>query len=255
MGGLTEMVDEERESGSAFTHDSFLKVANHIYEASAIEELMDGFIKSIGNISLSYHHFPNIGAFDYKNLSRYHAHNIPRYIRDYFDTILQTKPDPGILAVFSRGQYMWLSDLLKHPYVIKSGQDEYAEPLLENPGDGLCMPLYGPNNRKGYMFIACGKAREDVANETPYQIQALAQMLHVRYCMITEKLQKHVDLTKREGEVLELLSFGKSNPEIAKILGISSNTVAGYVKQIYLKLGTNDRVSAALRAQCIQLPL
>ena len=57
------------------------------------------------------------------------------------------------------------------------------------------------------------------------------------------------------GEVLELLSFGKSNPEIAKILGISSNTVAGYVKQIYLKLGTNDRVSAALRAQCIQLPI
>jgi len=68
-----------------------------------------------------------------------------------------------------------------------------------------------------------------------------------------EKLQKQVRLTNRETEVLELITFGKTNPEIGIILNISSNTVSGYVKQIFLKLGTSDRVTTALRARSLSL--
>jgi len=65
---------------------------------------------------------------------------------------------------------------------------------------------------------------------------------------MVENLQTQVNLTPRELEVLELISFGKSNPEIAIILDISTNTVTGYVSRIFLKLGVSDRVSAAMRA-------
>ena len=63
-----------------------------------------------------------------------------------------------------------------------------------------------------------------------------------------EETDASVHLTQREAEVLQLITFGKTNPEIGSILGISTNTVSGYVKQIFLKLDVSDRVTAALRA-------
>ena len=81
----------------------------------------------------------------------------------------------------------------------------------------------------------------------------MLQMLHVRYCLILNELQNKVSLTNRETEVLELLVLGKTNPEIGIILDISKNTVASYIKGIFLKLQTNERVTAALRAQALNL--
>ena len=81
----------------------------------------------------------------------------------------------------------------------------------------------------------------------------MLQMLHVRYCLILKDLQDTVRLTKREIDVLELVVLGKTNPEIGIILNISKNTVASYVKGIFLKLQTSDRVTAALRAQALNL--
>jgi len=85
-----------------------------------------------------------------------------------------------------------------------------------------------------------------------HQIQALAQILHLRYGLMVERLQEQINLSPRESEVLELLSFGKSNPEIAIILNLSTNTVTGYVSRIFLKLGVSDRVSAAMRAVALK---
>ena len=52
-------------------------------------------------------------------------------------------------------------------------------------------------------------------------------------------------LTKREYEVLNLLSLGYSNPEIAKMLVISEHTVNDYTKKIYRKLEVHSRHAAA----------
>ena len=52
-------------------------------------------------------------------------------------------------------------------------------------------------------------------------------------------------LTKREYEVLNLLSLGYSNSDIAKILVISEHTVNDYTKKIYRKLDVHNRHAAA----------
>jgi len=66
-------------------------------------------------------------------------------------------------------------------------------------------------------------------------------------------MRARVNLTKRESEVLELITFGKTNPEIGQSLGISANTVAGHVKRIFFKLNASDRVTVALKAQSMLL--
>ena len=52
-------------------------------------------------------------------------------------------------------------------------------------------------------------------------------------------------LTSREGEVLSWLSKGKTNRDIAQILGLSPRTVDKHLEQIYSKLGVENRTAAA----------
>ena len=52
-------------------------------------------------------------------------------------------------------------------------------------------------------------------------------------------------LTKREREVLELISCGYSNGDIAKLLFISEHTVNDHTKKIYRKLDVHSRHAAA----------
>jgi DNA-binding CsgD family transcriptional regulator len=51
-------------------------------------------------------------------------------------------------------------------------------------------------------------------------------------------------LSEREHEVLRLLALGMRNDEIARALVVSPNTIKAHIKQIYRKLGVNDRVQA-----------
>jgi DNA-binding NarL/FixJ family response regulator len=59
---------------------------------------------------------------------------------------------------------------------------------------------------------------------------------------------QQLGVTTRESEVLLWLSRGKSNREIGEILGISPRTVNKHLEQIFIKLGVENRASAAARA-------
>jgi DNA-binding NarL/FixJ family response regulator len=59
------------------------------------------------------------------------------------------------------------------------------------------------------------------------------------------KFSSELGLTTREGEVLSWLSKGKTNRDIAQILGLSPRTVDKHLEQIYAKLGVENRTAAA----------
>jgi LuxR family maltose regulon positive regulatory protein len=60
-------------------------------------------------------------------------------------------------------------------------------------------------------------------------------------------------LTEREEEILQLLAAGLTNPEIAKELVISPQTVKKHAGHIYGKLGVHSRTEAAARARELDL--
>ena len=59
------------------------------------------------------------------------------------------------------------------------------------------------------------------------------------------ELSSELGLTTRESEVLSWLSKGKTNRDIAQILGLSPRTVDKHLEQIYAKLGVENRTAAA----------
>lgn len=62
------------------------------------------------------------------------------------------------------------------------------------------------------------------------------------------KPAEDVRLTPREQETLVLLSRGLTIPESAQKLGLSPQTVAGYVKVVYQKLHVSNRVELVREA-------
>jgi DNA-binding CsgD family transcriptional regulator len=61
-------------------------------------------------------------------------------------------------------------------------------------------------------------------------------------------------LTPRENEVLHWLAHGKTDAEIAALLGLSPRTVQKHLEHIYIKLGVETRTAAVMRSIGKRLP-
>lgn len=59
---------------------------------------------------------------------------------------------------------------------------------------------------------------------------------------------EQLGLSPREAEVLLWVAQGKTNPEVASILGISEETVKKHMKEVLATLGVETRTAASLRA-------
>ncbi len=113
---------------------------------------------------------------------------------------------------------------------------------------GIGVACYGPNGRAGFMGAILRPGSGQPAPVDLLRVHAVAQLSFLRYCSLIQREADIQPLSNRELEVLHWMAQGKSNPVIAKILGISPSSVDIYVKRLFSKLGVADRTSAAVRA-------
>ncbi len=85
--------------------------------------------------------------------------------------------------------------------------------------------------------------RAVVRGESPLDPRAARAMLQTR------PAARGDDLTDREREVLELITKGMANKQIAHALNISDSTVKAHVGSIFQRIGVADRTSAAIWAE------
>ena len=107
------------------------------------------------------------------------------------------------------------------------GADGRQAPELETPaGTELALTFLGRTGEDEYLFRLTRDDGDDA----------------------TGRLREHYGVTARESEVLLWIGRGKSNRDIAEILGLSPRTVNKHLEQIYTKLGVENRASAAVLA-------
>lgn len=61
-------------------------------------------------------------------------------------------------------------------------------------------------------------------------------------------LEERLRLTPRQAEVLHWVVEGKTNEEIARILGLSFFTVKNHLKEVFQRLGVHSRAAATATA-------
>jgi len=100
---------------------------------------------------------------------------------------------------------------------------------------------------KGFSLELGGRTREAV--ETYRRSGALGDVARLdRELAPRGRRDRHaVDLSKREREVAQLISSGKSNKAIASALGISERTVENHVTSIFKKFGVASRTELVAR--------
>jgi DNA-binding NarL/FixJ family response regulator len=102
--------------------------------------------------------------------------------------------------------------------------------------------------------------KESSVDEILAAVRAIANQgrrLSVGAAQALSERMRFTALTDREADVLRAMARGESNKEIGATLGVTENTVKGYVSNVLEKLGVNDRtaaVSLAYERGLLRLP-
>ncbi|MEM6748638.1 MAG: LuxR family transcriptional regulator [Pseudomonadota bacterium] len=218
----------------------------------ALKDACISHFLAIGGKMMSYHHIPPFGAEDHGAELTVIAHGFPEdWVQRYRGERLY-RDDPIPRYALQTAKPFWWSDATDFPSLTKR-ERRYLKVLEEAKlGDGLALPVYGPNGRDGYASLGFGLTRPELSAVAMRRVQWACQVAHERYCqLLCDETKERVTLSPREQEILSWVARGKSNSVIAQIIGISANTVDTYMRRIYAKLHVVDRVTAALRAVAI----
>jgi DNA-binding CsgD family transcriptional regulator len=153
-----------------------------------------------------------------------------------------------LLAVNGRGQLMWATPqaqkLLSDTLAADSSEDfALPEPMIQwldqvQKGKAgsktVAMASFPGNEQLRLQFM--GKLGPN---------EFLLRLAKDTSADMPAEFSSELGLTSREGEVLSWLSKGKTNRDIAQILGLSPRTVDKHLEQIYSKLGVENRTAAA----------
>jgi len=149
------------------------------------------------------------------------------------------------VALLSANQPVEASNMFRGALAV-AAQADISGPILDGGPEVLTLLLRMRENVEH-----TGRSRELL----PYANDLIARC---RECYPSEPSQGRDSatvemLTPRERGVLELLSEGHSNKDVARALGIAPETVKSHVKSIFEKLAVERRIQAVSRARSLGL--
>lgn len=130
-----------------------------------------------------------------------------------------------LVAVSSEGTDLITGQLLRMIAGIRSAPDRVERQTIRTTVGSRQIEIshIGPVRRDEYFF----------------------RIAEIREGMETAILQRALDLTPRESDVLFWIAQGKSNRDASEIMNISARTVNKHLEQIFIKLGVENRAAAA----------
>jgi len=97
-----------------------------------------------------------------------------------------------------------------------------------------------------YLMLQPGRG---ISRSAPVSQAYVKQLLQALYGASDVKLSSREILTDQETRILQLISTGLSNKEIAQQLRITGETVKSHIKNLYRKLGASNRVQVLQRGK------
>jgi DNA-binding NarL/FixJ family response regulator len=153
-----------------------------------------------------------------------------------------------LLATDLQGRVMWCTPKARELLGELSPADPSQPPALPEAAVRQLLALRHENGG-AQCLLHVGSLQLECVMLSPIGPDEL--LFRLSECRTTDDqdiLQQQLGVTGREAEVLLWLSRGKSNREIGQILTISPRTVNKHLEQIFVKLGVENRASAAARA-------
>lgn len=160
--------------------------------------------------------------------------------------------DQAILSVNSKGRTLWATQRARQLFAGEGTKSCATERLSKGLHDwikaqerNLSTPSAIPRPPEPLKLELCGRQlRARLVHDSERRLIFLEEAA----CEISPVSLEHLGLSRRKTEILGWVAQGKSNPEIAAILGISVRTVHKHLERIYVKLGVENRHAATTLA-------
>lgn len=183
-----------------------------------------------GRVEIEAYGFPDVW------MARYRSGNL--------DTV-----DPFPRFVARSGRPLKLSEIATTQKLSRDQNAFREEARSHGMTDGFLIPTFGIRQHLGLFAIGQIGNLAVLDDVRIFALQAVAQAAHTQLESLSEPSNAiRPNLSNREVTILHWIAAGKTNGEIAVILGIGVPTVATYIKRIFHKLEVTDRSSAAITA-------
>ena len=142
--------------------------------------------------------------------------------------------------------FTW-QDVKAQRVLSRAEQDLWETALQWGWSDGLSVPFHGPGGYLGLITMAGGRQVTPAERDS---LHLLAFHTHERCRALSGVATPPLpmaQMTIRELECLRWVVAGKTDAETATIMGLSRETVKGYVDSARAKLGAQTRPQAAAR--------
>lgn len=163
-------------------------------------------------------------------------------LADCRKAFLQGQPDVLLLDInMTDGSGILFCDEMHKLYpkmkiIALTGHDEYSNVILMLK-----------NGASGYIIKS--EAVSEVIEAIDAVVRGEVYISHQMEQVIRKTTKMAISLTPREKQVLQLVSEGKSNPEIAKQLGVGVATVFSFRKKLNLKLRASNPIELISNAR------
>ncbi|MBO6526005.1 LuxR family transcriptional regulator [Erythrobacter sp.] len=223
-------------------------------DSRAIRQIAGAMTKDeVFTIARAFYRTHGFNALSYLKPSRIHpgqadvvSFGFPdAWIERYNDGLNLLDPFPALVA--RAGRPVRLSNLSADKS-LSAEQIYFIEQAREHGvTDGYAFPTFGPRQQLAAFGINQVDHEDRVDHADVPILHAIAQAAHLRIDQLEAEELERPRLAPREVLVLHWIAQGKSNEEIAMILGSKRPTIATHIKRIFTKLDVSDRASAAVK--------
>lgn len=235
---------------------AFIDISRNLAEPADLNALLQAIGRDMGFDHFALIHHVDLSPFRHElghmtagqliALSDYPEQWIEEYISDEIVT-----HDPVLLASHRTSiGFAWSVDLprllkLKRPHI-----DQLERGKRAGIGDGFTIPANVPGEANGSCNFVVKTGRD-----LPFENLAMAQLVgsyafNAARSIVTHAQQRPapVKIAPRQIECIALVGKGKSDWEIAQVLGISEATVRGYIDDAKDRYQVAKRVQLVIRA-------
>lgn len=167
------------------------------------------------------------------------------FVALYDEELNRLDPFPALVA--GKGRPLRFSDITEQGPLNPDHQLFLERARTHGITDGYIFPTFGPRQYIAAIGITMADHPDRVAHADIPILQSVAQAVHLRIDQLEFGEVDRPHLAPREVTILHWIARGKSNEEIAMILGNKRPTIATHIKRIFVKLNVTDRASAAVK--------
>jgi DNA-binding CsgD family transcriptional regulator len=110
--------------------------------------------------------------------------------------------------------------------------------------------VYLVDNEQKMMLILKRDLNEISGNTSTDEPSSIQEFITGKVHGLLDRMNSNGPLSMREMEVLNYAALGKSNKQIAEIIGLSESTIKNHFSSTLRKLHANDRTHAVTLALC-----